>query len=153
MAKLSDEQKALNKEATRLRDRAFTARRTEFRNAEEKVLAEIHEKHRPLLEKVSKNLDDAMHRRNETAREIEAKIAALQQQLKTLQEQQQVVTNAAAQERTIAYDAWRKEQQEAQKQIQQEFADIAPHWSAAGWKNFKDFLPEAQKNLDKNKSK
>lgn len=142
MAKLTPEQKALNKEATKLRDQAFRERSNAYDKELDAVKKQIEDG--PLM-KAARDADarsnDLIDARDKAEAEIKAQIYELQRKLEQTRKDYEPGINAARAARTAAWDAKHKAQDEAIAVIQAKYPDMVGCYSAAAWKSFEAFLP------------
>lgn len=143
MAKLTPEQKALNKEAVKLRDRAYTQRRNAYRAEIEAALKIIDDGALAQATAAADSACNAAQAARDAACEVlEAQIAALKQKLEETQQAHRAVLHGLHATRNAAWDARRHARSAAEAEIAAKYPDVADCWSAAGWKPFEEFLPQ-----------
>lgn len=142
MAKLTPEQKALNKEATKLRDKAFRERSNAYDKERDAVKKQIEDG--PLM-KAARDADmafnGAIDARNQVEADIKAQIKELQRKLEQNLKDHEPGINAARAVRTAAWDAKHKAENAAIAKVDAKYPDMARRYSAAAWKSFEEFLP------------
>lgn len=144
MAKLTPEQKAINKEATRLRDREFRTRHNEFHRQidavanSKQVLAA-----RQVADAVNMEFENLIKKRNEEIALIEQQISQLQDQRKALEASYVPEVDRIRTARSAAYDQWTQLQATAKKAIEAQFPDMVGVFSASQWKDFAEYIPKA----------
>lgn len=143
MAKLTEEQKVLNKAAKKRRDAAYRARYAEYRAAKDAAEAEIS----------ASEMAARFHRSMEAVNaEIDAKrqaesvildqIATLQAQLKVVEEAHTERIDAARKVRDIAAAKFFSAKREKDEEINAQFPDMCGFVSAAGWRPIDDFMEQ-----------
>ncbi|WP_087863511.1 hypothetical protein [Comamonas thiooxydans] len=143
MAKLTPEQKAINKEASRLRDREFRTRYNEFHRQidavanSEQVLAA-----RQIADAVNIERENLIKKRNEEVALIEQQIAQLKEQRQALEASYVPELDRLRTSRSTAYDQWTQLQATAKKAIETQFPDMVGVFSASQWKDFAEYLPK-----------
>lgn len=141
-AKLTEEQKALNKEATKLRDKAYRARKGAWDKAMEEVKARIEAgPEAQAAKEADAALDAAMAARNEELAALEARIKALQQEMTERTAAHEVLLEPLREARRKAWDVHRNARTTAENEVCDAYPDVAQCWSAAGWKAIDEFLP------------
>lgn len=144
MAKLTPEQKALNKEAVKLRDRAYTQRRNVYRAELDAALKVIDDGELAQATAAADSACNAAQAERDAACEaLEAQIAALKQKLEDTRLAHRAVLNELHAARNAAWDARRAARSAAEAEVAAKYPDVASCWSAAGWKPFEEFLPQA----------
>lgn len=142
MAKLTPEQKALNKQATKLRDKAFNERKNAYRAEVDAANKAIDESE---LAQATRDADQAfnvaLEQRNEAVGAIEAQMAALKRQLDDVRREHTSVIDGLAAQRTAAWNARHSARRAAEAATAAQYPDVADCWSAAAWKPFEEFLP------------
>lgn len=142
MAKLTPEQKALNKEATKLRDKAFRERSNAYDKELDAVKKQI--KDGPLM-KAAHDADvafnGAIDARNKAEDEIKAQIRELQRKLDQTRIAHEPIIAAAKTVRTNAWDAKHKAENAAIATVDAKYPDMVRRYSPAAWKSFEEFLP------------
>lgn len=142
MAKLTPEQKALNKEATKLRDRAFRERSNAYDKERDAVKKQIEDG--PLM-KAARDADarsnELTEARNKAEADIKAQIRELQRKLDQTRIDHEPGINAARAVRTAAWDAKHKAENAAIAKVEAKYPDMVGCYSAAAWKSFEEFLP------------
>lgn len=144
---LTPEQKALNKEATRLRDRAFDARRRDYLAALETATKPIVDG--PLAEATRQAvgaLDEAMETRDRTIDALRVQIAALTEKIEDARREHGAAIERLKATRDSAYDRLNKAKALVQDQVEKDFPDMKRCYGAAAWKPFQDFLEQARGN-------
>lgn len=142
MAKLTPEQKALNKEATKLRDKAFRERSNAYDKERDAVKKQIEAG--PLMNAYTAadaNFNDSIAARNKAEAEIKAQIDALQLKLEQTRKNHDALVNAANTVRKETWSAKQKAENEAIAVIEAKYPDMVGCYSAAAWKSFEAFLP------------
>lgn len=118
---LTPEQKQANKEARWIRDSAFRARTLELEKAKQAIdVASLNE----AVLKANAAQDEALFKRNEEERLIQAQIAELQDKLNGVRATYQSMWGKLRDERTAAYDAMREEHKRQEDVIFQSFKDL-----------------------------
>lgn len=146
MSKLTAEQKALNKQATSLRNKAYNARSKVYREALEAAEAKV------AASKEAAELQEAQEAAEAAAAVREAEMQALQAKIRELQEQQEALAKAhLAQNRELRtvtsekHSAYYKLLNEKKQEVNALYPDIvASQYSAAMWRPITDFLEEAE---------
>lgn len=146
MAKLTEEQKAANREVQKARDRAYNTRRKLYRDATDKALAEFD-----ATSPEAKVMETAVSEFNAALRQVDTERRAIEEQIRALREQQEALhakyqLNDAAERRRNAVDARNKARSALQARIDSEFSDVAGIFSAAQWAANGHFQPEAPVN-------
>lgn len=145
-AKLTEEQKALNKEATKLRDKAYRARKGAWNKAMEEVKARIEAgPEAQAAKEADAALDAAMAARNEELAALEARIKALQQEMTERTAAHEVLLEPLREARRKAWNVHRNARTTAENEVRDAYPDVAQCWSAAGWKAIDEFLPLVDK--------
>ena len=142
-AKLSPEQKALNKEATKLRDRAYNARKRAHRVELEAAQQAIDSgPAAQAAREADQAFEVALAAKSTAVAEVEAQIKALAAKLEETKQAHDALIAPLRAARSAAWDGKRKAQQEAEATVAAKYPDVAHVWSAAGWKSFEEFLPQ-----------
>ena len=146
MAKLTTEQKASNREIFKARDRAFNNRRKLYRDAVDKAIAEFD-----ATSQEAKAMNEADSAFNVALRLVDAERRAIEEQIRALREQEAGLhakhqVDEAADQRRIAVDARNKARSALQRQIDNEFSDVAGIISAVQWAANGHFKLEAPVN-------
>lgn len=142
MEKLTPEQKALNKEATKLRDKAFNQRKSAYRAEIDAALKVVEGSvvAKAMLES-SKACEDALAARDAAVADIEAQIKALMLKVAETKREHEAIIEHLSAARKAAVDQKRKAQLEAESAVKAKYPDVADCWSAAAWKPYEEFLP------------
>ncbi len=141
-SKLTPEQKALNKEATKLRDRAYFKRKSAWRNEQDATRQRLAEGPEGLAAKAADQaLTVAMAERDAELAAVRAEIEALNRKLADLQKAHDAKIELLRAERQTTWRAHHDALQAAEKALNSAYPDVATCWSAAGWKSFHEFLP------------
>lgn len=142
MAKLTPEQKALNKEATKLRDKAYWVRSKAYDKERDAAKKQIED---GTLMQAARDADmafnGAIDARNKAEDEIKAQIRELQRRLDQTRIDHEPIINAAKAVRTKAWDAKHKAENAAIATVEAKYPDMVGCYSAAAWKSFEAFLP------------
>lgn len=148
---LSEQQKASNKAARLVRDRAHTARCREYQQAKDRAAADAS----VVAAKVAANeasarLDALSEERNAQIKRLRNQIAELQEQIEALERPDAAIV-AAKEQRSSAYDHWRRLLDEKTAQVDKLFADVSgdARFSAALWQppqEVLDAMDEASRN-------
>lgn len=143
MAKnLTDDQKALNKEARKKRDRAYADRRKAYSDELEAALKPIVEG--PLAmerDAADKALDSALNEFREKEQKLKAQIEALKAELQEME-----ITHSKQKEPLSAArsEAWKKfnaARAAVQETMAEKYSDVSNCYGAAAWKPIEEFLP------------
>lgn len=135
MSKLTDQQKAKNKAAQKVRDRAFTARRREYSAAlnAAKDMAELS-----VFAKRRSAADDELNReiqnRIQALHEIDREIAELEEKKIRVREQYELSTRSKKEARDAARQTFRDHASALEQQVYDQYPDMVGVWSATGWK-------------------
>ncbi|GBG14522.1 multidrug transporter [Novimethylophilus kurashikiensis] len=141
--KLTESQKALNKEATRLRNKAYNARKAAFYAAVDAAEQTIRDGALGAAsDSSSKALDAAITQRNAALAEIRAQIEVLTAKLAETEAAYSPVLSELRAVRDDAYTKLRAAEREVRQKIEQDYADVADCNSATQWKDFEEFLPD-----------
>jgi len=135
MSKLTPEQKAANKAAQKVRDGAFSARRREYRSAlgaaKEKAELSVFAARRDVagdeIEREIQNRIQALHN-------IDREIAELEEKKKRIRGQYDLSIQPKREARDAAWQAFRDHASTLEKDVNDQYPDMAGVWSAAGWK-------------------
>lgn len=150
MAKLTPEQKALNKEATKLRNKAFNQRKGAYRaeiDAAQKAI-EGSAVAQAALE-ADKAVNDALAARDAAVADIEAQLHVLTLKLAETKREYAYIIEPLSAARKAAWDQKMKAQKEAEAAVKAKYPDVADCWSATAWKPYEEFLPlVSAKNVD-----
>lgn len=142
-AKLNPDDKELRKQASKLRNAAYSERRKAYNSAlieaERTAKASPEWQQAHLLDNAFKQ---AMEAREQACAEIETQIAALTAQLNAVRADHSAKVNAVKTERAVAYQAARQLQEQARASVIADFPDMVDCWGAGGWKPIEDFLPQ-----------
>lgn len=140
--RLSPEQKAINKEATRLRDNAYRDRRRQF---DEALAAARDRVNQSDFKSAALSADAALAQasaaRTATLRAIDAEIAELQRRRKLVEAERDQEIGTAKKARDAAWAAFRSAFSAAEAEVKARYQDIASFYTAAAWKSFEEFLP------------
>ena len=146
-SKLTPEQKALNKAATKLRDSAYHQRKSAYQaelKSADAVFASSD------VVRAANEADDAfntaLEERNAALASIREQIAALQQNLTETERECNARLEPLKAARHAAWDARRKAEMALKVEVDEKYPDVADCWSAAGWKSFNEFLPLVTNN-------
>lgn len=140
--KLTPEKKVLNKEATKLRNAAYTQRRDAYRNemkaAQNAILAgELGR----ASDESGDSFDAALAAKRAAEAVIEEKIRALREELERVSMGHSTIIEQARDARNLAstrkYDAIK----EAERAINARYPDMDGCWSAGAWKSIDEFVP------------
>lgn len=138
---MTDLEKAQNKAANKVRDRAHTARYREMAAAlkaaeESPAVVEAHR----VYEQANAAMEAAMAARNAKVAELEAQIAALRKEIEGLNKSPEIAE--LAQKRREASSAWLKLKTEHVEAAEAKFPDMqgGARFSAPGWKPPKEVL-------------
>lgn len=146
-SKLTPEQKALNKAATKLRDSAYNQRKSAYRAEQDS--ADVVFASSDVVRAANK-ADDAYNmalaKRNAAVDFIEAQIASLQQKLSDTKRECNARLEPLKSARHTAWDARRKAEANLKAAVDEKYPDVADCWSAAQWKSFNEFLPLVTNN-------
>lgn len=145
MSKLTAEQKAANKAAQQVRDRAFSDRRRKYRDeleaakesAEQSDFARQRDAANDALEKERCNWLDAQA-------EINRQIAELQDKLNRTKESFALSIEPKKAARDAAWKAFREFEQELADSVDARFPDMHGCYSAAGW----DIPDDVRRQMD-----
>jgi hypothetical protein len=132
MAKLTEEQKAANKVAQKARDRAYNARKREYRAARDAAIEEF--KTHPVriaADQADETARAALLVVEQEANVLRAKIAQLQAEISGLREKHGV--EALFETRRTTGDACRAARVAIEDAIDQKYADVSNCDSAVGW--------------------
>lgn len=140
--KLPPEQKALNKEAMKLRDAAFKERRNAYQSEMEAAEDAIKSG------EIGKAADDAyavmeslIDARNSAVSIIEKKIRLLQEEMARVTKEHGVIIDEAKAKRDATGSLKRNAIYEAREAVEAKYPDMANCFSAAAWKSIDEFLP------------
>ena len=136
MAKLTEAQKALNKEASILRQSAYHARTKAYHEAESKAEAEVLlTPENRLAEEAETATNEAIEARNLAAKEIESQISALNQKLIEVRAHHNTIVDALNEGRKAAWNKKRELLDSMKEVINKEFPDIAVSgcWGSGTW--------------------
>lgn len=144
MAKLTEAQKAINKEAASLRNKAYTARRKEYRDAIQAIEAQLQSSDAHRRVKAARAALDAECESNQAlVNSIQEKIKLLEESLKKVAAYHEARMATLRSERNNVFDAYKAIEKEAKAPIDEEYADInGPNaFGAASWKPIEAFVP------------
>lgn len=141
-SKLTPEQKALNKEATKLRDRAYFKRKQAWRNEQDAIRQRLAAGPEGRVAKAADQaLTAAVAERDAELAAVRAEIEALNRKLADLQKAHDAKIEPLRAERQATWRAHHNALQAAENALDATYSDVAGVWSAAGWKSFNEFLP------------
>lgn len=141
-SKLTPEQKALNKEATKLRDRAYFKRKQAWRNEQDAIRQRLAAGPEGRAAKAADQaLTAAVAERDAELAAVRAEIEALNRKLADLQKAHDAKIEPLRAERQATWRAHHNALQAAENALGATYSDVAGVWSAAGWKSFNEFLP------------
>jgi hypothetical protein len=134
VSKLTPEQKAANKAAQKVRDRAFAARRREYRNqldaakslAEKSEFASRRDIAGAALERERRNMLDA---EDAILREIDE----LHEKLRRTKESFHLSIEPKKAVRDAAWQAFRDHEKSLVRAVEARYPDMCECWSVAGW--------------------
>lgn len=143
MAKtLTPAQKALNKEAVKLRNKAFSLAYQKHQQDRERVNAQIRESEMGKAHKLTDDIfQEALEAKQKAEKDIRDEIAKLQLKLKEVTERQEQQIKVLQAKRSLAHEALFKALRKAEKEVDEAHGDIAGCFSAAAWKPLEEFLP------------
>ena len=142
MAKITPEQKLINKEAAKLRDRAFNERKQAYQDEMAAMEVAIETSPSGELAKTTREaLDAACTARNQEIDRFYSEIAALKEKLKQAEARHESIIEPLRRERESAWSDKSRSTHAAGEEIKSRYPDVADCWSAASWKDFKEFLP------------
>lgn len=121
-------------EATKLRDKAYRARRSEF------------EAVRDAAKNADAAMDAALEKRNEELAAITRQIEALQQQLRDTEKKHDGLLQPLRENRRQAWAAYSQVERAARQSAEEAFPDVASVFSGAAWKDFNEFIPQVDKS-------
>jgi septal ring factor EnvC (AmiA/AmiB activator) len=134
MAKLTEQQKAENKAAQKIRDKAHVARLKQYRTALETArttgaVAQAHAE----SQACNQAFDEALRIREAKEQDLRGQIAAIEDQIRELRNDPEV--ERLATRRREASNAWNRLRDEATQQVNAEFPDMQGHAASypAGW--------------------
>lgn len=143
MSKLTPELKERNKKAVSLRDKAYRDRSKDFRRQLDAAEASAPVKAaRQAVNEANDEQERLLQKRNAELDAIHTQIAALTAKLKVVEESYHPVLDAQKAKRKAAHDNWRKLSDTAKLEVEAKFPDMVGVFSAGGWKNFNEFLPQ-----------
>jgi hypothetical protein len=132
--KLTDEQKAANKAATKERNRAFNARRnayeTELKAAED--AAQQLPQYAAMVA-AQESFENAMAQRDSALTALDQEIARLQAQREELRKQHAAVIDAAKDQRSLTYDANDDVTRSLTDEVKARYPDVVNCWYASMW--------------------
>lgn len=142
MAKLTDDQKAINKVAMSLRQKAFTARRNEYEAAISAIEA------RTKASGLWQQFEAADAEFDAVLKARDAALAVLQEQIRQLEAQVEATTQdysqraAAARDRkNVAFRACDEATRTAKGPVDEAYADVRSCYTPAMWKPLEAFVP------------
>lgn len=145
--KVTPEQKLLNKEAVKARQKAFTARKNAWRAEREKRAKLVDDG--PLgAARYDSNqaFEDAWQAREAEMADLKAQIAALQQKLKDAAKDHDDRAAPLKAARDAAWSAHYAAKLAAEKSVDAQYPDVASCYTAAAWKPLDEFLPHPDTN-------
>lgn len=141
-SKLTPEQKALNKEATKLRDRAYFKRKNAWSEEREAIRQSLATGPEGVAAKAADQaMTVAMAEREAELAAVRAEIEALNRKLADLQKAHDAKIEPLHAERQATWRAHHNALQAAENALDAAYSDVAKCWSAAAWKSFNEFLP------------
>lgn len=144
MSKLTPEQKAANKEAMRLRNKAFNVRLKAYRSEREAAEAAVANSPSGIKQTASSQaLEAALVRRKEALDAITRQITALQKKLVETEKEFENELEALRAARVQANQEFNRAREEAEAAVDSRYLDMVGCWSAAAWKPLERFLPDA----------
>jgi hypothetical protein len=145
-SKMTPEQKALNKEAMKLRNAAYSSRRKLYQAEmdEARALIENGELGRA-TDAANKASQAAIDARNADVSAINEKIRLLQDELAKVTSEHQAIIGRAGEARALAYTKRNKALAEAEQAINAKYPDMDGCYNAAAWKSIDEFVPLVKK--------
>lgn len=141
-SKLTTEQKALNKEASKLRVEAFRKRRAEY-SAEIKavrVAVELGELGRA-ADEADRACSAAVEARNSALKAINEKIEALNQEFDKTKSAHEKIIEPLSNLRRESWSMKSRAIAEAESQVDAKYPDIEGCYTAGEWKPISEFVP------------
>lgn len=135
MGKLSDEEKAANKAASKERSRAFSARRRQFeaeRGAAEAAAKELPE-HAAMVA-AQESFELALASRNQAVDDIDKEIARLQAHREEVRKQHGLTIDAVKATRDLAFDANADAARQLTDAVKARYPDMVGVYLASQWK-------------------
>lgn len=151
MAKLTDEEKALRKAATSLRNKAHGVRVREFRARTDEAVAVVHARNAPHIEHAERRSEEAMKAHQELLADFDRRIAELKEQRDAALKEGQEAYAPLRKARSDAYDRRRAEEKEAQDAVLERYPDLKGDalYTAPCWKEIDEFMDEARIQIGK----
>lgn len=134
MSKMTPEQKAANKAAQSIRDRAFSARRREYRRAKG-VVEERMEQSRAKIEAdaAAGDLDTALLERDIECAAIQEQIDALVEKQNAIRADHQLRQDRLRITRNEKWDAWSSERDAELEKVNQTYPDVSGIFYVSQW--------------------
>lgn len=134
MAKLTPTQKAANKAAHAVRDRAYRARRDSYHQARESAEAALDKTdYATARDDATNAFNLAIDVRNNALDAIDQQIRELQKKRADVEESHKGTINALRARRDAAWDAYRVARNATIEAVEREFSDVSSLWSVCGW--------------------
>lgn len=142
---LTPEQKELNKKATSLRNKAYSARYRAYRDGldEAKRTAQASDAHQA-WGSAAAQIDEALNRRNEAVDAIRARIRLLEQEIDQVNKASSDEIEAIRKVRDQKGKEYFAIKDALEKDVQSRFPDMDGCHGAAGWKQIDEFLEQAR---------
>lgn len=145
-SKVTPEQKALNKDAKKLRDAEFKRRRDAYRSEMDAARSVIASGDLGKSAEVAyRAFDVAISARNAAASAIKEKIRALEEELARVMAEHRVTIDQAKETRDLAHKRKFEAILEAEEVINTKYPEMDGCYSAAAWKSLDEFLPLVEK--------
>lgn len=138
MARLTEEQKAANKVAQRVRDRAFAARRKAYYEAKK---AAQDSASRAEFDAANTAFEEELSRRNAAIDNTRKQIEELQAHLNNIKEAYEPTIEALKTAKNKAWKKWQAREEELVDAVDARFPDMVGRYSVVGWK-----MPEEENN-------
>lgn len=141
MAKITEEQKAINKAATKLRDAAYRKSIAEY--MAERNAAKLRAEQDPVAAialNASRMLDNALAKRDTDLNDIAVQIRALEEKKEAVHQNHKAIINVAKEQQTKAWGDKHKLESELQEAVNLKYPDVAGYPSAATWKPISEFM-------------
>lgn len=143
-SKVTPEQKALNKDAKKLRDAEFKRRRDAYRSEMDAARSVIASGDLGKSAEVAyRAFDVAISARNAAASAIKEKIRALEEELSRVIAEHKAILDQAKEARDVTFNRKYKATLEAEGAVNAKYPDMDGCYSAAAWKSIDEFLPLA----------
>jgi hypothetical protein len=134
MAKLTELEKAANKAAQKIRDKAYHARSKAHRDARDAVESRVNAgPEAAAADAARKDLDAAVQARNDEQKAITAEIEKLKERILAVGRDAEQPINAAKAARDAAWSAKQELSKAALAQVDAEFADVAEVHFVGAW--------------------